>query len=209
MDTGRQASLFEEIRAGAALEPLASSVLRRPLTRGAWVDLRPGWIAGADELFDCLAADVPWRDERRTMYDRVLDVPRLLCHYGENATLPHPMLDECRGALNSHYRDELPEGFATAGLCLYRNGNDSVARHGDKIGRGKTENTMVAIVSLGSPRPLLLRPVGGGPSLKFTVGHGDLLVMGGTCQRTWEHAVPKTTGVGPRVSVQFRPRGVL
>ena len=209
MTAGRQASLFEEASTDPALSELGSAVVRRPLTHGAWVDLRPGWIVGADELFSRLSADVPWRDERRTMYDRVLDVPRLLCHYGEHAQLPHPLLDRCREALGHHYRRELPEGFATAGLCLYRNGNDSVAWHGDKIGRGKTEDTMATIVSLGSPRPLLLRPVGGGASLKFTVGHGDLLVMGGSCQRTWEHAVPKTTGVGPRVSVQFRPRGVL
>ena len=69
---------------------------------------------------------------------------------------------------------------------------------------------MVAIVSLGSPRVLALRSRGGGASLRFDVGHGDLLVMGGSCQRTWEHAVPKTSkAIGPRISVQFRPRGVL
>jgi alkylated DNA repair dioxygenase AlkB len=69
---------------------------------------------------------------------------------------------------------------------------------------------MVAILSLGTPRPLLLRPRGGGTRpLRFEVGHGDLLVMGGSCQRAWEHAVPKTSQpVGPRISVQFRPRGV-
>jgi alkylated DNA repair dioxygenase AlkB len=68
---------------------------------------------------------------------------------------------------------------------------------------------MVAIVSVGAARPLLLRPRGGGQSLRFTLGHGDLIVMGGSCQRTWEHAVPKTTRlVGPRISIQFRPRGV-
>ncbi len=77
---------------------------------------------------------------------------------------------------------------------------------------------MVAIVSLGTPRALLLRPrmrprsgrqAGRGAALRFEVGHGDLLVMGGSCQRTWEHAIPKTSqAVGPRISVQFRPRGV-
>ena len=68
---------------------------------------------------------------------------------------------------------------------------------------------MVAIVSLGSPRRLALRPRGGGESLSFTLGSGDLLVMGGSCQRTWEHAIPKTAKpVGPRISVQLRPRGV-
>ena len=112
-------------------------------------------------------------------------------------------------AWNAHYGPELGEPFRTAGLCLYRDGRDSVAWHGDTIGRGKTEDTMVAIVSLGTPRPLMLRPRDGGTSLRFEVGHGDLLVMGGSCQRTWEHAVPKTSQpVGPRISVQFRPRGV-
>lgn len=116
----------------------------------------------------------------------------------------------------------------TAGMCLYRSGRDSVAWHGDTRGRSRYTDTMVAIVSFGSPRPLLLRPrVAGGAgtvragtsrvgtdrvgsaSLRFPLGHGDLIVMGGSCQRTWEHAVPKTARpVGPRVSVQFRPAGV-
>jgi alkylated DNA repair dioxygenase AlkB len=97
----------------------------------------------------------------------------------------------------------------TAGLCLYRDGRDSVAWHGDTIGRGRREDTMVAIVSLGAPRALLLRPLGGGPAQRYELGHGDLIVMGGSCQRTWEHAVPKTARpVGPRISVQFRPQGV-
>ena len=69
---------------------------------------------------------------------------------------------------------------------------------------------MVAILSLGSPRPLLLRPRdGGATALRLPLGHGDLVVMGGSCQRTWDHAIPKTSqAVGPRVSVQFRVLGV-
>ena len=68
---------------------------------------------------------------------------------------------------------------------------------------------MVAIVSFGSPRRLMLRPRGGGASVGFALGHGDLIVMGGSCQRTWEHAILKTARpAGPRISVQFRPRGV-
>ena len=68
---------------------------------------------------------------------------------------------------------------------------------------------MVAIVSVGATRTLALRPRGGGPSLRLPQQHGDLLVMGGSCQRTWEHAVPKTAvPTGPRISIQFRPRGV-
>jgi alkylated DNA repair dioxygenase AlkB len=122
---------------------------------------------------------------------------------------PHPKIDELRQRLNATYGDELGEPFTTAGLCLYRDGDDSVAWHGDKIGRGSTEDTMVAIVSLGATRTLALRPRGGGASLRLPLAHGDLLVMGGSCQRTWEHSVPKTTKpCGPRISIQFRPRGV-
>ena len=193
-----------------ALGSLGASVQRIPLTRGAWVDLRPGWLEGSAAVFGELTAAVPWRAERRHMYDRVVDVPRLLCFYGEGEPLPHPLLGAALGALNGHYGAELGEPFRTAGLCLYRDGRDSVAWHGDTTGRGSREDTMVAILSLGAPRALALRPRGGGgPSRRYEVGHGDLLVMGGSCQRTWEHAVPKTAQVtGPRISVQFRPRGV-
>jgi alkylated DNA repair dioxygenase AlkB len=188
---------------------LGSSVRRTALARGAWIDLRPGWIAGADALFERLARAVPWRAERRYMYDRVVEVPRLLCFYPEGEPLPDPVLEEARQRLDEHYGAELGEPFRTAGLCLYRDGRDSVAWHGDTTGRGSTQDTMVAIVSLGAPRSFLVRPRGGGRALRHDVGHGDLLVMGGSCQRTWEHAVPKTArATGPRISVQFRPRGV-
>jgi alkylated DNA repair dioxygenase AlkB len=192
-----------------ALGNLGSSVRRVRLARGAWVDLRPGWLAGSGAVFSALVEAVPWRAEKRHMYDRVVDVPRLLCFYGEDAPLPDPMLAAALRALNVNYGAELGEPFRTAGLCLYRDGRDSVAWHGDRYGRGSREDTMVAILSLGAPRTFALRPRGGGPSRRYEIGHGDLLVMGGSCQRTWEHAVPKTAqAVGPRISVQFRPRGV-
>ncbi|MFG3055901.1 alpha-ketoglutarate-dependent dioxygenase AlkB [Kitasatospora sp. NPDC048239] len=185
---------------------------RTVLGAGAWLDVLPGWLTGADELFEHLAAEVPWRAERREMYERVVDVPRLLAHYGEQAPPPHPVLGEARAALSAHYARELGEPFRTLGLCYYRDGRDSVAWHGDRIGRGEREDTMVAILSVGEPRALLLRPRNGGGAgtvVRHLVGHGDLVVMGGSCQRTWEHAIPKTARpVGPRISVQFRPRGV-
>ncbi|MFE2052368.1 alpha-ketoglutarate-dependent dioxygenase AlkB [Streptomyces sp. NPDC059459] len=208
MTTHLQGSLFDqtdEVRLG----PLAG-VRRTPLGSGAWIDLLPGWLSGADALFERLAAEVPWRAERRSMYDQVVDVPRLLAFYGEGDALPHPLLTEARDALSAHYAAELGEPFATAGLCHYRDGRDSVAWHGDRIGRGARQDTMVAILSVGAPRDLLLRPAGGGgPTVRRPLGHGDLIVMGGSCQRTWEHCVPKSTrAAGPRISVQFRPHGV-
>ncbi|MEV0942658.1 alpha-ketoglutarate-dependent dioxygenase AlkB [Micromonospora wenchangensis] len=200
-----QPSMLDLTDAGPTLTPLAG-LRRRMLTRGAWVDHLPGWVHGSDAVLDTLRTGVPWRAERRTMYDTQVDVPRLLCWYGPDRPLPHPLLTAARTALSRHYAAELGEPFVTAGMCLYRDGRDSVAWHGDTLGRSAHTDTMVAIVSFGAPRPLLLRPRGGGDTLRFPLGHGDLVVMGGSCQRTWEHAVPKTTRpVGPRVSVQFRP----
>jgi alkylated DNA repair dioxygenase AlkB len=203
-----QASLLDladDVRLGA----LSGRVARTPLSRGAWVDHRPGWVEGSDAVLDALIHDIPWRSERRRMYDRVVAVPRLVAWYDADVPLPHTVLTDARAALSAYYRPELGEPFTTAGCCLYRDGRDSVAWHGDTIGRSAREDTMVAIVSFGSPRTLLLRPRTGGPSTAFALGHGDLLVMGGSCQRTWEHAVPKTSkAVGPRISVQLRPHGV-
>jgi alkylated DNA repair dioxygenase AlkB len=188
---------------------------RRHLGAGAWIDIRAGWLTGVDTLYDELLNDIPWRSEQRQMYDRVLDVPRLVSFHDLVAErAPHPALARLRVRLNDIYAGELGEPFHTAGLCLYRDGSDSVAWHGDTIGRSSTEDTMVAVLSLGATRVFALRPrdagaVGGRTSLRLPQGHGDLLVMGGSCQRTWEHAVPKTTRpTGPRISIQFRPRDV-
>lgn len=206
---GLQSSLLD-LADEVALGPLGGTVERVPLTEGAWIDVRRGWLAGASELFERLRDGVAWRAEKRPMYDRVVDVPRLLCFVGEDEPAPDPVLAEAKFALDAHYRDELGEPFATIGMCLYRDGRDSVAWHGDTIGRAVREDTMVAILSVGEARALLLRPRGGGgPARRYELGHGDLLVMGGSCQRTWEHAVPKSARpVGPRISIQFRPRGV-
>lgn len=187
---------------------------RRDLGSGAWIEMRSGWVDDgticADTLFEELTSAVAWRSERRQMYDRVLDVPRLVsfCDLAREPA-PHPAVARLRRRLNDIYAGELGEPFTTAGFCLYRDGSDSVAWHGDTIGRSSTEDTMIAIVSLGATRMFGMRPRGGGASLRLPQAHGDLLVMGGSCQRTWEHAVPKTSAsIGPRISVQFRPREV-
>jgi alkylated DNA repair dioxygenase AlkB len=182
---------------------------RRSLSAGAWLDVQRSWLPQADEVFSTLVREVPWRAERRQMYDRLVDIPRLTHTYMIGEELPHPALGAARDTLSAHYRSELGEPFRTAGCCYYRDGRDSVAWHGDTIGRGSTHDTMVAIVSLGDPRRLALRPRGGGASISVEMGHGDLLVMGGSCQRTWEHSVPKVARAGPRVSVQFRPFNVF
>lgn len=205
--SGLQGSLLD-LADEVIVHPIGT-MRRTQLDDTAWVDLMPGWVGGADELYTVLRHEVPWHAECRQMYDSIVDVPRLQCFYGEGDALPHPALVECREALSRHYATELGEPFVTAGLCLYRDGQDSVAWHGDRIGRSRDQDTMVAIVSVGAPRDLVLRPRGGGSSVRLAAGHGDLLVMGGSCQRTWDHCVPKTTkAVEPRISVQFRVAGV-
>lgn len=200
-----QSSLF----ADAATDAVALSPDRRQLSRGAWLDVQRNWLGDPDAVLSALVSDVPWRAERREMYDAVVDVPRLVHTYLAHDPLPHPALVAAREQLSAHYLPELGEPFVSAGCCYYRDGRDSVAWHGDTIGRGRAADTMVAIVSVGDPRRLLLRPRGGGASTSVTMGHGDLVVMGGSCQRTWEHAVPKVAHAGPRVSVQFRPLNVF
>lgn len=111
-----QGTLFDTERAGV---PALDGVQRRVLSRGAWVDVRRNWLPGADDVFTSLVSDVPWRAERRQMYDRVVDVPRLLSFYDEDDALPDPVLGQAREALSRHYASELREPFRTAGLCYY------------------------------------------------------------------------------------------
>lgn len=218
MTIGVPASLFSELffepgmavnEAGKVKFSDLCSIERTQLAHGAWIDVQRSWVRDGLALYDELVASPEWRAERRQMYDNVVAVPRLLRHYRSGETVPWPALMDARQRLSRHYHEELEEAFTSTGLCLYRDGRDSVAWHGDTLGRGATSDTLVAIVSLGASRVLALRPRAGGPSLRLTMDHGDLVVMGGSCQRTWEHAIPKTArSVGPRVSVQFRPRGV-
>ncbi|MDQ2648834.1 MAG: alpha-ketoglutarate-dependent dioxygenase AlkB [Actinomycetota bacterium] len=183
-----------------AFDPDFTGMRRRFLGAGAWVDHLPGWVTGADALFDQVLRDAPWRPEAdRRMYDRIVAVPRLVAgHFPDRP----PVLTRMGRALGDHYGRRLSSVWAN----LYRDGDDSVAWHGDRIGRIRTD-TVVAIISLGATRRFLLRPEGGGPSVGYDLHGGDLLVMGGTCQRTWQHSIPKRSHAGPRVSVMFREPG--
>ena len=195
-------------------DPSFAGVRRLVLGDGAWIEQLPGWLDGHDRVFHALRDTTRWRGLERTMYDRVVEVPRLLAQLPRDGD-GHPLVDAMADALSDRYRIPLRR----ASLAYYRNGRDSVAWHGDRLGRppplagsartgrsdGDEDEAVVAIVAVGAPRRFLLRPRGGGRSLAFDVGWGDLLVMGGTCQRTWEHAVPKVAQAGPRISIQYRP----
>jgi alkylated DNA repair dioxygenase AlkB len=173
---------------------------RHELAGGAWVDLAPGWCPGADDLFARLLAETPWSGRDVRMYDRVVREPRLTHRWRlDDGPAPPAELRAMAAALSERYGVE----FTQVGANLYRDGADSVAWHGDRVARELPE-AVVALVSLGAPRPFRLRPTGGGASVGYLPGPGDLLVMGGSCQRTWQHAVPKMRVAAPRMSVQFR-----
>jgi alkylated DNA repair dioxygenase AlkB len=181
-----------------AVDP-GARVERFALDDNSWVDVARGWLQGADALLEALARDVPWRQGRRWMYERMVDDPRVSAWYRAGDERPHPALDGVRRALARHYGVPL----RTLGLNYYRDGRDSVAWHRDRELR-HLDRTLVAIVTLGGPRPFLVRPYGGGKSRDFKPGSGDLLVMGGRCQADFEHSVPKVRSAPPRMSLTLR-----
>jgi alkylated DNA repair dioxygenase AlkB len=172
---------------------------RVDLGDGAWVDLARDWFVGADTLLLALVHGVEWRQGRRWMYERVVDDPRLSRWFDDGERLPHPALEEAGRALCAHYGVPL----RGPGLNFYRDGQDSVAPHRDRELR-HLDDTLVAILTLGARRPFHLRPLGGGRSVDLSPASGDLLVMGGRAQVTWEHSVPKVRHAGPRVSASWR-----
>ena len=180
-----------------------AAVERLPLGQGAWVDVVRGWVAGADTLFERLVDEVPWQAHEVPMYERVVPQPRLSAWWGERDERPWP---PGAGAMADALTARYGPRFSALGANLYRDGRDSVAWHGDRVYRDRL-TSLVAVVSLGATRRFLLRPAGGGPSVRLEPAAGDLLVMGGTCQRTWQHSVPKDARCpGPRISVTLRPR---
>ncbi|HYL52214.1 MAG TPA: alpha-ketoglutarate-dependent dioxygenase AlkB [Acidimicrobiia bacterium] len=173
-----------------------------PLDDTAWVEHVPGWVQGADALFATIVDRAPWAQRRVHMYDRMVDEPRLIAWYGtslDDPSLP-PVIAPMAAALSARYGRE----FDGVGAALYRDGRDSVAWHGDRI-PDEVIDPVVALISLGSRRTLRMRCKSRhGETRAFTFVPGDLFVMGGTAQRTWEHSVPKVANAGPRLSLQFR-----
>ncbi len=184
---------------GPSFDPSFPDVRRRELPFESWIDQAQGFLAGSQRVFHALRDDTRWHGHRRLMYDRMVNVPRL------TASIPrdgpgHPVIREIADALSKRYG----RTFDLVALALYRDGADSVAWHRDRCRRERRGRALVATLSLGELRRFLIRPHGGGPSIAFSAGWGDLLVMGGACQFHWEHCVPKAREAGSRISVMFR-----
>jgi alkylated DNA repair dioxygenase AlkB len=187
--------------ASDAFDGRFASLRRIHLDGSAWIDLAPGWVAAADSLFEQVLAAKEWSQRSRWMYDHEVLEPRMTARWtlDSGEPLKPAILEQMRLALSARYGVL----FDSVGFNLYRDGGDSVAWHRDKI-RKEVPNPIVPLLSLGEPRKLHFRPRGGGPSRSFPVGHGDLLVTGGSTQRAWEHAVLKVARGGARISVAFR-----
>lgn len=157
----------------------------------------------AKAWFDSLRANAAWSSMQRPMYDRVVDVPRLLASYALDA-LPDglPVAD-----LLARVKVIAPAPYTHVGMNLYRDGRDSVAMHHDKL-HSLAEGRPITLVSLGSPRRMLIRAMGGRrDTLAIDLAPGSLLRMSHASQLTHEHGIPKTRREQPaRISVVFRVR---
>jgi alkylated DNA repair dioxygenase AlkB len=164
--------------------------------------------AQARTWFEQLRDGVPWRTERRTMYDRVVDVPRLVASYGlDDPALPDPIR-----AMRPAVEDFCGVSFLSAGMNFYRDGNDSVAPHGDHVEEALDE-APVALVSLGATRRMTIRSRSKPRRvLDRNLESGSLLVMSYASHLNFDHGIPKTRHpVEPRISVAFRriPKGAM
>lgn len=194
-----QPSLFDS--PAVSFDPGFRSLQRIDLDGRSWVDYAPGWVSGSDLLFEQVLNARNWGQRSRWMYEKRVREPRLTAPWNlrSGVKLEPAFLDELRMALSRRYGVE----FDSIGFNLYRDGQDSVAWHSDRILK-EIVDPIVCLVSLGEPRKFLLRPKGCGASRTFMLGRGDLLVTGGKCQREWDHAVPKVAQAGPRISLAFR-----
>ena len=178
-----------------------TSLARVELDSDSWVDYAPGWLSGSDTLFGQLVEGRNWGQRTRKMYDKEVIEPRLTAPWraAPGKPLEPPVLERARVLLSERYG----VNFDSVGFNFYRDGQDSVAWHRDRIPK-EIDKPLVALLSVGEPRKFLLRPHGGGKSRSYMLGRGDLLVTGGNTQRTWEHGVPKVKQAGPRISIAFR-----
>lgn len=181
----------------------------------AYVQHLPAWLpaAQADALMHALLTQVPWETHRIRMFGRWLDSPRLSCWMGDAEAhyrysgadfAPHPWAPAVQ-ELRERLQLVCDGRFNSVLLNRYRDGRDSMGWHSDDEPElGATP--LIASLSLGASRRFLLRRRDD-PAQKaeYLLGHGDLLLMRGHCQRDYQHALPKTARVsGERINLTFR-----
>jgi alkylated DNA repair dioxygenase AlkB len=194
-----QADLFEA-PAQLAIDASFATARRTALDAHSWVEVVPGWITGSRTLFTALEASVPWKQHHRELFEQTFLEPRLTAEYRSLRHVPHQALIDAAAALSKHYGVV----YDSLWMNLYRNGQDSTGWHRDRFSCRRPD-CVVPVLTLGARRQFLLKPRSGGRSIGFTPASGDLIVMGGRCQKDWVHGVPKSPGMlEPRISVNFQ-----
>jgi alkylated DNA repair dioxygenase AlkB len=174
----------------------------------AWVDVARGWLPDHERVYREVLEQADWQQPKNWRYEKHQPEPRLTA-WGGSAS-QHPDLVAATRWLERHYKVT----FGGYALAQYRNGFDGQGFHRDDDMKW-TENTLIALVTLGAQRPWYLRPrshrnrhdlENKGATHDLHPSGGDLMVMGGTCQRDWEHSVPQLRDrlVGIRISAQWR-----
>ena len=174
---------------------------RHELDATSWVDIGRGWLADPDKVYATLVDALPWQQVNIWAYDHNRPEPRLTAGCKPGVKAPHESITEMHKALRRHYGIEL----GGVGLSFYRDGRDAMGAHRDTDLR-HCEETLIAIVSLGAPRPWTLTPRGSRtPAFDVAPGAGDVLVMGGRAQADWLHGVPPARHLHDgRISLQWR-----
>jgi alkylated DNA repair dioxygenase AlkB len=169
------------------------------------VSYRPGFVdpATAARWFERLREGIDWQAQRRPMYDRVVDVPRLTA----SCWLDDPSLPDSLAEAAALLRAETGTPFNAVGLNFYRDGRDSVAPHNDKL-HSLVPGHPIALLSLGSVRRMTIRAKPPARQVqRIDLLPGSLLLMSHASQHTHEHGIAKTTvPVGERISLAFRVR---
>jgi alkylated DNA repair dioxygenase AlkB len=165
----------------------------------------PDFIAAATAAawFTELREGVKWRSERRMMYEREVDVPRLVGHYQldpPSASIPPPIVQAAGRII-----EKLAVQFNSVGLNRYRDGRDSVAPHNDHLNELEAGQP-IALLSLGATRRMTLRAKRAPARvIHADLEPGSLFVMGYATQIHYTHGIPKTAEtVGERISLAFR-----
>jgi alkylated DNA repair dioxygenase AlkB len=182
-----------------AVDETFSTAVRIQLDDTSWVDHVQGWLAGDAELMDALMKQASWEQRSRWMYTRMVDEPRLTAEYPVIADAPQPVLHYLTEVLSEHYQ----RPYARLWMNWYRDNNDGTGWHADRPAN-KQDEAVIPVLSLGATRRFLIRPHSGGPSTTIVSHGGDLVVMGGRCQKDYQHSVPKQKHyAGARLSLNF------
>ena len=196
------ASDFDLERTGGlrvAVDETFATAVRTQLDDMSWVDHVQGWLTGDSELMEALMTQASWEQRSRWMYTRMVTEPRLTAEYPVIAGAPQPVLHYLTEVLSAHYR----QPYARLWMNWYRDNNDGTGWHADRPAN-LLDQAVIPVLSLGATRRFLIRPAGGGPSTTIVAHGGDLVVMGGRCQKDYQHSVPKQKQpAGARLSLNF------